>query len=285
MLFEKGHKLFVGNPVLIRKRATSRHKSDRRDAELILNLLLKGEFPALWRRPPESNRVIDVLSLRRSLVRQRTQVYNRLQAMAHDVGLEKGSMDTAIFQGKIKAAPMDEDSSMRREHLFSLLEKFNEQIKQLSDWLKKKAAGDSSVSLLLTQTGVGYLTALVTVHTLGDVSRFPRIAKQVAGYAGLDPLEQTTGGKVRFGGVSKAGSSLLRCHIGQAAHIAARRDENLKCFYGRLVKRKMKAVAKTAVARKLLIKLAIMLRDKISAQEFDRRGRKVGNARVGQGLK
>jgi transposase len=43
MLFETGHKLFVGNPVLIRKRATSRHKNDRRDAELILELLLRGE--------------------------------------------------------------------------------------------------------------------------------------------------------------------------------------------------------------------------------------------------
>ena len=285
MLFEKGHKLFVGNPVLIRKRATSRHKSDRRDAELILDLLMKNEFPALWRRPPESTKVIDIISLRKSMVRQRTQVYNRLQAMAHDLGLGKGSMTTTIFQEKIKAAPMDEDGSMRRNHLFSLLEKLDEQIKELSGWLKRKAAGDSSVSLLLTQTGVGYLTALVTVHTLGDVSRFPRIAKQVAGYAGLDPVEQTTGGKVRFGGISKAGSSLLRYQIGQAAHLAARRDVSLKCFYTRLVKKKKKAVAKTAVARKLLIKLAIMLRDKITAQEFDRRGRKVGNARLGQGLK
>lgn len=40
MLFEMGHELFVGNPVLIRKRATSRHKNDRRDAELILDLLV-----------------------------------------------------------------------------------------------------------------------------------------------------------------------------------------------------------------------------------------------------
>ncbi len=53
MLFETGHKLFVGNPVLIRKRATSRHKNDRRDAELILELLLRDEFPVIWRRPPE----------------------------------------------------------------------------------------------------------------------------------------------------------------------------------------------------------------------------------------
>ena len=58
MIVETGHKLFVGNPVLIRKRATSRHKNDRRDAELILNLLMRDEFPALWRRPPESTEVI-----------------------------------------------------------------------------------------------------------------------------------------------------------------------------------------------------------------------------------
>ena len=79
LLFETGHELFVGNPVLIRKRATSRHKNDRRDAELILELLMRGEFPAIWRRPAESNRVIEIMGLRQSLVRQRTQAYNRLR--------------------------------------------------------------------------------------------------------------------------------------------------------------------------------------------------------------
>lgn len=44
---ETDHELKVGNPILIRKRATSRHKSDKRDAELILGLLLKDEFPDL----------------------------------------------------------------------------------------------------------------------------------------------------------------------------------------------------------------------------------------------
>ena len=54
-------------------------------------------------------------------------------------------------------------------------------------------------------------------------------------------------------------------------------------FYTRLAKKKPKAVARTAVSRKLLIKLSIMLRDKITAEEFDRRGRTVGNARCLQG--
>ena len=263
MLFETSHKLLVGNPVLIRKRATSRHKNDRRDAELILELLIRNEFPTLWRRPVESNQVLEIMRLRGSLVGQRTQIYNRLQALAHNVGLPKGRMKTAAFQSVIKAVEMDEAGDLARSQLFGLLEKFNEQIGQLEVWLKTKAAPDKKVQLLLTQTGVGYLTALATVHTLGDVSRFAKVPKQVVGFAGFDPLENSSAGKVRFGRISKAGSALLRFQLGQAAQIAARpssSDVKLKSFYKRLAKKKPKAVAKTAAARKLLVKLSIMLR-------------------------
>jgi transposase len=284
MLFETNHKLLVGNPVLIRKRATSRHKNDRRDAELILKLLLSDEFPALWRRPSESNQVLEILRLRLNLVRQRTQVYNRLQALAHNVGLPKGRMKTPAFQAVIKAVDMDEAGDLGRIQLFDLLETFNQKIAGLEIWLKEKAEPAGQVQLLMTQKGVGYLTALATVHTLGDVTRFSRLSKQVVGFAGLDPVEDSSAGKVRFGSISKAGPSLLRFQLGQAANITARFDPKLKSFYKRLAKKKPKAVAKTATARKLLVKLSIMLRDNITADEFDERGRTVGNARLTRGL-
>ena len=193
-------------------------------------------------------------------------------------------MKTPAFQALIKAVDMDEAGDLGRTHLFGLLGKFNEHIAELEIWLKQKAAPDKKVELLLTQKGVGYLTALTTVHTLGDVSRFARVSKQVIGFAGFDPLESSSAGKIRFGRISKAGSSLLRFQMGQAAQIAARSDVKLKSFYKRLAKKKPKAVAKTATARKLLVKLSIMLRDNITAQEFDRRGRAVGDARLTHGL-
>jgi len=280
MLFESGHKLFVGNPVLIRKRATSRHKNDRRDAELILQLLMRDEFPALWRRSPESGQVLEILHLRQSMTGQRTQVYNRLQALAHNAGLPKGRMKTAAFQALIKAVDTDEAGGISRSHLFDLLEKLNEQIAAQEEWLKKRAAQCKQVELLMTQKGVGYLTALTVVNTLGDVSRFARVPRQVTNFAGLDSLEDSSAGKRRFGKISKAGSPLLRFQLGQAAQLAARHDARLKGFYKRLSKKKPKAVAKTATARKLLVKLAIMLRDNITADEFDRRGRAVGDARL-----
>lgn len=278
MLFETGHKLFVGNPVLIRKRATSRHKNDRRDAELILELLLRGEFPAIWRRPPESNQVLEILRLRHSLVRQRTQVYNRLQAFAHNAGLPKGRVRTKAFQALLLLVATDEAGGLSRQNLFAMLASLNERIAELGKWLHKKAEADTRAVLLQTQSGVGYLTALTVVHTLGDVSRFKKVAKAVASFAGLDPLEKSSAGRVRFGSISKAGSPLLRYQLGQAVQ-AIRRDARLKSVYKRLLKKKPKAVAKTATARRLLVKLSIMLRDSITADEFDRRGRTVGNAR------
>lgn len=280
MIFETGHKLFVGNPVLIRKRATSRHKNDRRDAELILELLMRGEFPTLWRRPDESSQVLEILRLRQSLVCQRTQIYNRLQALAHSAGLPKGRMRSAAFQMVLKAIELDEAASLGREHLFMLLGQLSTQIGGLETWLRAKAEANKQVDLLLTQKGVGYLSALATVHTIGDVTRFSRLAKQVVSFVGLDPLERSSAGKVRFGSISKAGSPLLRYQLGMAALIAARYDARLKSFHKRLAKKKPKAVAKTAAARKLLVKLSIMLRDNITADEFDQRGRTVGNARL-----
>lgn len=284
MLFEMGHKLLVGNPVLIRKRATSKHKNDRRDAALILELMLRDEFPAVWRRSDEANQILEVMRLRHSFVRQRTRVYNQLQSLARNAGLPKGRMRSVFFQEMIKTSPMNEACGMSRQQLFDLMKKLTEQITEVEGWLKKKAAIDEKVQLLLTQRGVGYLAALCTVHTLGDVSRFRRLTKQVVSYVGLDPLDRSSAGRKSFGSISKAGSSLLRFQLGQAAQIAARYDISLKSFYKRLEKKKPRSVAKIATARKLLIKLSIMLRDGISAHEFDQRGRTVGNARFSRGL-
>jgi len=125
---------------------------------------------------------------------------------------------------------------------------------------------------------------LVVVHTLGDVTRFPS-SKEAVAYTGLDPLERSSAGKTRYGSISKAGSSVLRHLLGQAMHVAARYDPDLKAFYKRLATRRSKSIAKTAATRKLLIRLFIMLRDEIDYAEFKRRGSAVGMPAPSHGLK
>ena len=148
LLSEHGHQLRIGNPTAIRARARSRHKSDKRDAELLLDLLRKNEFPTLWRRSAASQQVVDILHLRNRFVRQRTQTYNRLQALAHSCGLPKGHIKQLAFQAALKACAVNDVQEMLRTQLFNLLEQLNTQIAELEVWLQQKAEADKNVKLL-----------------------------------------------------------------------------------------------------------------------------------------
>ena len=284
MLSELGHELKVGNPSQIRARARSRHKSDKRDADLLLDLLVKDEFPALWRRPLPGQSVLEQLRFRHHLVKLRTQICNRLQALAHAAGLPKKGIQTKRARIALMEANFTETQSFERDHLFELLDDLSARVKEVEQWLEGKAEGDGKVQLLLTHKGIGLLSALAVVHTLGDINRFPS-SKEAVAYTGLDPLEQSSAGKVRYGSISKAGSSVLRHLLGQAMHVASRYDGQLKTFYQRLANRRSKSIAKVAATRKLLIRLFSMLRDGIDYAEFKRRGATVGMPVLFHGLK
>jgi transposase len=139
--------------------------------------------------------------------------------------------------------------------------------------LKEQATKDERVMRLQTHPGVGLLTSLCVVHTLGELTRFSSTRK-VAAYVGFDPMEDSSAERKVYGGISKAGSRLLRYLLVEAGQTACKHDEQLKQFYQRLVPRRGKPRAKVAVARKLLIRCFIMGRAEIDYAEFLRRGKK-----------
>jgi transposase len=116
------------------------------------------------------------------------------------------------------------------------------------------------------------VTALATVLVLGPVRRFPG-SKEVASYVGLAPTLHASADRRHLGPITKQGSALLRMVLVQAAAVAVRYDDDLKRLYVTLLRRRGHAKARVAVARKLLVRLFIMLRDSIAYEEFRRRGR------------
>jgi hypothetical protein len=78
--------------------------------------------------------------------------------------------------------------------------------------------------------------------------------------------------KYRLGHLTKQGNALLRFVLGHAGHVAVRSDADLKRLYCAVLYRHGRAKAKVAVARKLLVRLYIMLRDQVDYDEFRRRG-------------
>ncbi len=84
----------------------------------------------------------------------------------------------------------------------------------------------------MTHPGVGPVTALATDVFLGDPQRFDD-GKSLASYVGLIPQERSSGRRRRLGKISKQGNPLLRFLWNEAGAHAARRDPELKRFYGR----------------------------------------------------
>src|SRR5262245_57409508 len=111
------------------------------------------------------------------------------------------------------------------------------------------------------------------------VTRFST-SRKVTAFVGLEPCEESSADKVRWRGISKAGFRLLRFLLIEAAGVAIQYDEDVKRFSLRLLQRRDWRKAKVAVARKLLVRAWIMLRDRIDYAEFLKRGVAVGSART-----
>jgi transposase len=271
LLSELDCEVWLGNAKEIRRRARSRHKNDRRDAELILELMLHDEFPRLYVLPQQSREVLRMLRYRQKLIKMRTMVKNSLQALALQSGLAHGShLFSQAGQQDLRMAPMSPAMAWQREQWLQLLEPLNQQLLESMLWLKQQSAADQRINRLRTHPGIGLLTALCLVHALEPVSRF-RNSRKVVGYAGFDPLDTSSAERIRFGAISKAGPRVLRYLLIEAAHTSVKYDDDLKRFYKRLAERRGRPKAKTAVGRKLLIRAYIMLRDEIDYAEFQRR--------------
>jgi len=280
MLIELGIEVWVGDATEIARLGKRRQKNDRRDAEHILDLMLKDEFPKLYRQSEKSAEILRLLRQRHKLVKHAVMVKNSLRRILIETGLSfKEGLASKKGKQKLRDLKLPPLLATERDRWLELLVGIEKQIVELEQMLAAQANEDERVQRLLTHPGVGLLTALCIVHTLGDVTRFASVRK-VAAYAGLEPMEHSSGERRRYGAISKAGSRLLRFLLGEAAHMAARSDDELKQFFRRLKPRCGTLKAIIATARKLLIRCFIMLRDEIDYAEFRRRGIETRSARV-----
>ena len=261
MLAELGHELWIGDAAQIRRLVVRQQKTDRRDAQHILNLLLDGRFPRLWVPSPEMRDLRQLLRHRQKLVEMRTQVKNQLQHLALNQGVRrKRRLWSREGRAVLEQLPLEGWTARRRAELLAMLDGLEGQVKELDQAVCTEALRRPAVRLLMTHPGVGPVVGLAYVLTIGPVARFPR-GKQVASYLGLIPREHSSGGRQKLGSISKQGNTMMRTLLVEAAQTAARFDAELRRDYGRLAARKHKALAKVMVARKLAVRMYWMLRE------------------------
>jgi len=260
MMAELGHELWLGDAGTIRSLVVRKQKTDRRDAEHILSLLREGRFPRIWVPSPGMRDSRQLLLHRHKLVQMRTRVKNELQHLALNQGVQqKRKLWTQAGRKQLESLPLTGWTAQRREDLLQLLDDLESKIGKLDQAVKQEAAQYEDTALLQTQPGVGPITALAFVLTIGPVERFEK-SRKLASYLGLIPAEDSSGGRQKLLGISKQGNAFLRTLLVEAGQSAARHDPELRRAYQRLAHRKHRALAKVMIARKLAIRLYWMLR-------------------------
>jgi len=285
LLAELGFEVGIGDPAEIKAKRVKKQKTDRRDAQLLLKLMMEDRFPRIWVPSPENRDVRQLLWHRHRLVQMRTRIMNQLQALAMNEGRRwKSKLWSEQGRAELEKLTLAPWASRRRHELLELLDRMNPTIEELTAAAEQEARKRPEALRLMTHPGVGPLTALAYVLIIGTPSRFHR-GKQIGNYVGMIPSEDSSGGKQRLGHISKQGNSLLRFLLVEAAQAAARNNPDWRRRYIHLAMRRHKSIAKVAMGRRLGVRLYWMWRNGCEYSPSMEFGSYAGQLGTGHGVK
>ena len=259
LLGELQIELWIGDAAEIRTKRVRKQKTDRQDAQLILKLMLKDDFPRIWVPSWENRDLRQLLWHRHRMVQARTRIMNQLQAVALNEGLRCKKKLWRTKRPQLESFQLAPWASRRRRDLLELLDRLNPTIAELSHAIEQEVERSPEAQRLATHPGVGPLTALGFVLIIGKAERF-QCGKQVASYLGLVPAEESSGNQRRLGHITKQGSSMLRFLLVEAAQVTVRSLPEWRSRYFHLMMRRGRKIAKVAMARRLAVRLYWMMR-------------------------
>ncbi len=260
LLAELQLELWTGDAAAINAKRVRKQKTDRQDAQLILRLMLKDDFPQIWVPSWENRDLRQLLWHRHRMVQARTRIMNQLQAVALNEGLRcKKRLWRDAGREQLESFKLAPWASRRRRDLLALLDRLTPTIAELTAAIEQEVERCPAAQRLQTHPGVGALTALAFVLIIGRAERF-QCGKQIACYLGLVPLEDSSGQRRRLGHITKQGNSLLRFLLVEAAQVTVRSDPEWRSKYCHMALRRGRKIAKVAMARKLAVRLYWMMR-------------------------
>jgi transposase len=210
-------------------------KTDSVDAKLLCRMGLERKLDH-WNIPSLQMRTLKIL----------TRDYRSLKAK---VTMTKNQLHAKDNSHKCPATVVK-----RLKQQIRLLEK---QISQVEDEIKLVVKNDNALNERIrkmeTIPGVGFMTIACI---LGETNAFAlvRNSKQLVSYCGFDIQHRQSGLHAGKTTISKKGNSFIRSALYMPALSSLQHNPSLKIFYNRLAEKKsIKKIAVTAVARKLLV--------------------------------
>ena len=252
-LIARGHDVRL-LPAQYAKPYVKRSKNDAADAEAICEAVTRPTMRFVPVKTPEQQSVMMLHRVRLMLNRQRTQLSNAIRAHLSEFGIVapigRGGIDQLIRVIEDESdvrIPLDARACLRM--LIAQLDVVKVQILENDRRILASARDTELGRRLMEIPGVGPLLASAFV---ADPRAF-KSGRNMSAWIGLVPKQNSSGGKEKLGGISKAGNRYLRqmLVVGAMAVIrVAERHGTRRPWLVQLMARRTKKVAAVALANK-----------------------------------
>jgi len=263
LLESKCEHIYLSHPLKTRAIAETRIKTDKIDSGILAHLLRTNLLPTSYIPPREIRDIREILRYRASLVSFRTAIKNKIWAIISKNGIRPEFSD--IFGRKgIKYLSSLNLRECYREAIngyLRLVEILNCLIEEVGERIKRIVRDNPEAKLLISIPGISYYSALLIVSEIGDIKRFSS-ARKLCSYAGLVPSVHSSGGRTRYGSITKQGSKWLRWILVELSHYFINGSRRMEKLYLRVSRSHGKNAARVSVAREMLKVIYYMLRDK-----------------------
>jgi transposase len=189
-----------------------RSKNDANDAEAICEAVTRPSMRFVPIKTRKAQALAMLHRARQLLISQRTAMMNSLRSGLAEFGIVAPQgmggatlLRTAAASCKGLPKSVREAYAMLAETIRTLEEQEALIDRRIAEALKR----DKTCARLETIPGVGPVISSTIVAFAGELSRFPS-ARHFAAWLGLTPRQYSSGGKVRMGGITKAGDKTLR---------------------------------------------------------------------------
>jgi len=221
-LARRGVQCVVAAPSKIPRASGDRVKTDRRDAELLVRLLLAGKLHAVRVPGPEEEALRDLVRAREAVRVDLMRARHRLSKLLlrHGIRFDDGSAWTPRHRTWLAGVTLPyaaaQATLLDAQGAIDALAHRRDGLQREIVAMVPGSPWAVQVGRLRCLRGIDTLSAVGLCAEIGDFERFAH-AEQLMSYLGLVPCESTTGQQRRLGSITKTGSGHARRLLVEAA--------------------------------------------------------------------
>jgi transposase len=229
-----------------------RAKTDRADARHLRELVMIGRLPESWIPPDHLLDLRAKVRLRHTLVAQRGEWQQRIQAVLYHHGLpQRNGLLTGENRRWLEELKLPDAAREQVAVALHMIDALDAQSAPITRQLRLYARRQPGCRALMGHYAIGELTAVTILAELGDTRRFSS-SRHAVRYAGLDITVHQSDQRRAPGHLSRQGPPALRWALFEAAQAARRPSSPDRGYYDQAADRLGGNRACLALARKLL---------------------------------